>query len=548
MLSPPSPSLYAPWVPVQGKRQKTTMTPAEKTLGKCARTSAERLTILSWEGLATEVRGRSQMADGVGAIPHKAARLLDHLRRKGVRVLMQTPRWTTAQVKQAALRGAHKSARDHAEFVCEELLEFCARGYWIVLPLSAVQNWPKLRLSPMKVVPQRKRRPRLIVDYTFSNVNQETLRLAPPEDMQFGRALQRVVTNIVHADPRYGPPYLAKIDITDSFYRVWIRAVDIPTLEVVLPRSDDAQMTLVAFPLALPMGWGESPPFFTTLTENACDLTNRAMSSPERLPEHCLEAASCTPPAVYPQVSISRTWASNNTHFTPAPKARPLVNADVYVDDFLLIAQTKLLQSRLMRHVRHALTSIDQVLRPVDATYPAHCKGPTSVKKLLQGDAAWSTQKRMLGWDINTVRGTLALPPHRIDRLRTILDRVQPPRKRLRTSKWNQLLGELRSMTPGLPGSRGLFSVLQATLGRGDQRRVCLTRHVFDAISDFRFLVDSLAQRPTRLRELVPVSPSDTGACNACRLGMGECGLTHSIRWPRPLCGAPSSRLISSRL
>ena len=76
-------------------------------------------------------------------------------------------------------------------------------------------------------------------------------------------------------------------------------------------------------------------------------------------------------------------------------------------------------------------------------------------------------------------------------------------------------------MTAALPGSRGLFSVLQATLSKGDRHRIRLTRHVFDVIADFTFLVESLAQRPTRLRELVPVAPSDTGACDACRVGMG---------------------------
>ena len=504
----------------QAKRQKTTMTPAEKTLGELARRSAERLANLGWEGLVTEARGRTQMADGVRAVPHKAARLLDYLRRKGASVVMHTSPWTVAQVQHAALRGSHKSARDHTEFVCEELLEFCAQGYWLVLPFTAVQHLTKLRLSPLGVVPQRDRRPRLIVDYTFSNVNQETVRLAPPESMQFGRALQRLVTSLVHSDPKYGPPYLAKIDIADGFYRVWIRSADVPTLGVVLPHSDNAGSILVAFPLALPMGWVESPPFFTTLTETVCDLTNRAMSSYEQLPEHRLEAASRTPPAVPSTVSAPRTpWARDNTQFVhDDARSLPLARADVYVDDFLLAAQTKRMQSRLLRQ---ALTSIDHVLRPVEATDPVYRKEPTSVKKLLQGDAAWSTQKRMLGWDIDTVRGTLSLPPHRSDRLRAILDQVQPPRKRLRTSEWHQILGELRSMSAALPGSRGLFSVLQATLSKGDKHRVRLNRHVFDVISDFRLLVDSVAQRPTRLRELVPVSPSDTGACDACRVGMG---------------------------
>ena len=152
------------------------------------------------------------------------------------------------------------------------------------------------------------------MDYTFSNVNQETVRLAPPESMQFGMALQWSVTSLVHSDPKYGPPYLAKIDIADGFYRVWIRAADVPTLGVVLPHSNDAGSILVAFPLALPMGLVESPPFFSTLTETACDLTNRPMSSYEQLPEHRLEAASRTPPAVPSTVSDPRTpWTRLNT-------------------------------------------------------------------------------------------------------------------------------------------------------------------------------------------------------------------------------------------
>jgi hypothetical protein len=104
------------------------------------------------------------------------------------------------------------------EFVSEEILDFCRQGYWLVLPYAAVAEWPNLRVSPLGVVPQHERRPRLIVDFSFSNVNADTIPLAPKEAIQFGRALQRVLTTIVHADPRYGPVYLSKIDIADGFY------------------------------------------------------------------------------------------------------------------------------------------------------------------------------------------------------------------------------------------------------------------------------------------------------------------------------------------
>jgi hypothetical protein len=104
-------------------------------------------------------------------------------------------------------------------------------------------------------------------------VNAETVQLAPPEAIQFGRALHRV--RIVAADERYGPAvYLAKIDLAHGFYGVWGQSRDIPKLGVVLPTLPD-QPQLIAFPLTLPTGWVESPPYFTVLTETTCDLPMR---------------------------------------------------------------------------------------------------------------------------------------------------------------------------------------------------------------------------------------------------------------------------------
>ena len=122
---------------------------------------------------------------------------------------MQTIPWTTARLWEAARRGSHKSAKEEIAFVCQEMLDFCEQGFWTVLPLDVAMTLPHLRLSPLGVVPQRNRRSRLIVDYTYSGVNPETAKLAPPEAMQFGRALNRVLFKIAHADPRYGPVYLS---------------------------------------------------------------------------------------------------------------------------------------------------------------------------------------------------------------------------------------------------------------------------------------------------------------------------------------------------
>ena len=53
----------------------------------------------------------------------------------------------------------------------------------------------------MGAVPQCERRPHIIVDYSFSSVNQEAEKGAPHEAMQFGRALNRVLHRIATTVP-----------------------------------------------------------------------------------------------------------------------------------------------------------------------------------------------------------------------------------------------------------------------------------------------------------------------------------------------------------
>lgn len=76
-------------------------------------------------------------------------------------------------------------------------------------------------------------------------------------------------------------------------------------------------------------------------------------------------------------------------------------------------------------------------------------------------------------------------------------------------------------MAPALPGARGLFSVLEDSLSKADRHRVRLTQRVWDVVSDFTDIADSLRQRSTRLQELIPMAPTWVGASDACRDGMG---------------------------
>lgn len=480
--------------------------------------------------------GLPDISATVAALPHKASRLLEHLRKRGAGLSVHTAPWEPDCVRRAANRRSHKSAKLDIEFVCEEMLTFCDQGFWTVLPLRIAQLLPHLRLSPLGVVPQRNRRPRLIVDYTFSDVNDDTIRLAPADAMQFGAALRCLLHKVVHANPSYGPVWLGKIDIADGFYRIGLQPHDIPRLGVILPASSGEP--LVALPLTLPMGWVESPPYFTAATETACDLLNARLRQWQPLPPHPLESLANTPTLGVVATSGTAAPGLAVLHGSAAPHPPPLAYGDVYVDDFVLAAQTKRHKQRVLRAALH---SIDQVFRPLAASNRPSRKAPISVKKLRQGDACWATHKTVLGWDFNTIAGTLTLPPHRVARLYELLDSFPPTRKRIPITAWQQLLGKLRSMAAALPGSRGLFSTLQAALTSGDRHQVYLTRKVSETLADFRAIADSLRDCPTRFRDLVPVgAPTAMGACDACQRGMG--GLVPAKHTSHPLALRVPSR------
>jgi hypothetical protein len=155
-------------------------------------------------------------------------------------------------------RGPHQSALEFRDFLVSEFVDMIRKKQWCLLPFASVAHLPSLRLSPLGVVPQRDRRPRTIVDYSFFGVNSESANLAPGTAMQFGKALPRLLARMFHADARHGPVFMSKVDIADGFYRIGLAPSAIPTLGVLFPDIAD-HPKLVAFPFVLPMGWAQLP-------------------------------------------------------------------------------------------------------------------------------------------------------------------------------------------------------------------------------------------------------------------------------------------------
>ena len=521
-------------------------------IGKVLKANVLKLKTHGWDRLVRDNRTDADLPKEVAQVPHAACGLLQHLRRFNAPCKMTTKPWTQQQKDQAAERGPHRSALEYQEFLAGDMLEMVEKGQWMLLPYDAVQYLRNLRLSPIGVVPQKERRPRPIVDYTFSGVNQETVSLAPREAMQFGKALERILQKLVHSDTRHGPVYLCKVDISDGFYRIHVRPDDIPHLGVsFLPTPDG--VPVVAFPLTLPMGWTESPPWFCVATETAADLANLWLKERRRpQPTHRLETLADTPPEAEPTLH-SPTRATLPVR--PPPKRRqlhrhaPLASIDLFVDDFIGLVQGS--RSRRRRVRRLLFEAIDTVLRPLEETDKTSRQEPISVKKLKKGDACWGTRKTILGWIIDTVQETIELTPRRLQRLKDILDDLPRSKKRIAVKEWHKIVGELRSMSLAVPGLRGLFSLMQEAFRSEHRKRIRLTAGLHDFLDDIRHLVADLTHRPTRYRELVPTDPVVIGASDAAGPGMGgvffhkQGGQTKAYLWRKPFPDSVQRNLVS---
>mmetsp|Transcript_36392 Transcript_36392/g.81833 ORF Transcript_36392/g.81833 Transcript_36392/m.81833 type:complete len:1331 (-) Transcript_36392:274-4266(-) len=484
------------------------------TLRDWAAANAEFLAQHGYEALVKERRGRSNLNPDVGSLNHPAAGYLDYIRRHGAPVVSTTPPKTPEELQAAVDRGPHPSAEAHADFLAQEAFEMCQRHHTFVLPFSAVKHLPGVEISPPGVIDQRDRRPRTISDLTYSGVNQSTVDLTVNESMQFGRALRRILLNIYRADPRWGPVYMLKADISDGFYNIWVNANGSRRLGLILP-SKQGEDPLVLFFLALPMGWVSSPPVFCTATEVATDIANKEIASNWRPPPHRQENAADTEGDIDPARGVS---VQGNPPRIRQRNKGPLGYVDCYVDDFMALVQGS---KRRRRRVRRILFHcIDRVFRAPDDKDGKWTKDKISLKKLLKGDGSLTTLKIILGWLVDTVAGTIELPPHRVERLFAMLDSFPIGRKTCPKRDLHKLIGELRSMLIAIPGGVGCISWLQETLKTAGER-VYLNQHFHDAVADFRWLAQDISNRPTRIAEVVPEVPAVVGMSDAAGPGMG---------------------------
>ena len=86
---------------------------------------------------------------------------------------------------------------------------------------------------------------------------------------------------------------MLKDDVSNGFYRIFLRPANAPKLGLVFP-VDDGAKPLVAIFLTLPMGWNNSPLLFCTAIETVPDLSNHTHCSHSPLWPHKLDGREAT--------------------------------------------------------------------------------------------------------------------------------------------------------------------------------------------------------------------------------------------------------------
>ena len=203
-------------------------------------------------------------------------------------------------------------------------------------------------------------------------------------------------------------------------------------------------------------------------------------------PPHRLDDLADTPAAGRPTLDALQADQPRGdmSRRSAPPPSSPLSVWEVYMDDFIAAAQGDAARLRSLR--RMLLHTVDEVFEPPPPG--SKRKEPSSLKKMKQGDASWDLVKEVLGWVVDTMRGTVELPPRRKQRLHDLLAEHPRSRRRASAKNWHKLLGELRSMSLAVPGVAGAFSILQEALAD----RVKLTAAVHDQLDDIRWLANDL--------------------------------------------------------
>jgi hypothetical protein len=326
----------------------------------------------------------------------------------------------------------------------------------------------------------------------------------------------------------------SKIDLSDGFWRMIVRAGQEANFVYELPPKPADPNRWFVLPSALQMGWTNSPAYFCETTDAVRCLAHRFLALaihtgsllPHELEYHCVgvdpdpQSIPWTPHCDFS--ILLRVFMDDFVKGVAGPPSRPTRRQD------------ESLLTRATLHAIHALFPSPAV------TGHSNGRDSISLKKLVAGDGQYDLVKPLLGFLCNGSPAhlrTVGLPQDKAAAYIDTIDTALAPTYHYMSRKsFEKLHGKLVHASAVLPCMGGFMSTLNTALASKTATIGLATDSPLRAtLTDMRVLLGLAHSHPSHITELVGEAlPHVYGYTDACQTGMGGV-LLPCTRWLHPL-------------
>ena len=333
---------------------------------------------------------------------------------------------------------------------------------------------------------------------------------------QLGVTLQRIISTMELARQKGTSILLPKLDIKDGFWRLMVSNTDTWNFCYIIPPANPGvpnDEIEIVIPNCLQMGWCESPPFFCAASETARDVIASLLGTD--LPPHPFE---------------SHMLPKNDIDLPLQDLKHTISLLEVFVDDFIALTDNTS-REHLTQLSRAMLHGIHTVFPPPSFTGHHIGGDPISEKKLKKLEGMWEQVKEVLGWMLDDANYTIELPAAKVAKIVATLKKLGRQRT-IRVLDFQKIAGTLHHASMGIPGGRGLFTAIWATLNSQKKGYIKVTANLKEVFRDFKWLCLQIANHPINVAQLVARLPDTHGYTDACKHGAGGVWIIHPTAVP----------------
>ena len=322
---------------------------------------------------------------------------------------------------EALLRGNHKSALKHEEFLSKALEKEIVKGWELIIPKERSTEIPELQISPMGVAEQLgvtssgdfETKRRITHDLSFpGKMSEESVnsRMIEKnwEPCMFGHALLQIIHRIVHLRSLHPTKiiWMRKEDLKSAYRRMHVNGKTAIKASVQMKIKG---VEYILIPLRLPFEGSICPSEFYLLSDMMTDAINDMLCCEEWNPS---EVHSDYLSEIPKEIALPPS--------TPFGQAKDLsvvieegdiCKADVFIDDVISVGVDK--GDNLLRLKAAPCSIMHALSHKAGPNFSSIPRQNMIAENKNEAEGAAEEVKIILGWTINSRALTASLPEHK---------------------------------------------------------------------------------------------------------------------------------------